>query len=63
MAGDFTPEQKRYLKGFMSGLAAIRSTRGAGNSAMAAAGETSLGFTRRHEVEVLKAMIAGEAVG
>jgi ferredoxin-nitrite reductase len=27
MSGDFTPEQKRYLEGFVSGLSAARSTR------------------------------------
>jgi ferredoxin-nitrite reductase len=27
MAGDFTPEQKRYLEGFISGLTATRATR------------------------------------
>jgi ferredoxin-nitrite reductase len=35
MSGDFTPEQKRYLEGFVSGLAAARSAR-TGNSAAAA---------------------------
>jgi ferredoxin-nitrite reductase len=29
MAGDFTPEQKRYLEGFTSGLTAARAARGA----------------------------------
>ena len=28
MSGDFTPEQKRYLEGFVSGLSAARGTRG-----------------------------------
>src|SRR5262245_35232247 len=28
MSGDFTPEQKRYLEGFVSGLSAARSARG-----------------------------------
>ena len=29
MSGDFSPEQKRYLEGFVSGLNAARATRGA----------------------------------
>src|SRR5256885_538165 len=29
MASDFSPEQKRYLEGFVSGLNAARATRGA----------------------------------
>src|SRR5579872_4418967 len=29
MSGDFTPEQKRYLEGFASGLAIVRAGRGA----------------------------------
>lgn len=29
MSGDFTPEQKRYLEGFVSGLSAARAARGA----------------------------------
>ena len=28
MSGDFTPDQKRYLEGFVSGLSAARSSRG-----------------------------------
>ena len=28
MSGDFSPEQKRYLEGFVSGLSAARATRG-----------------------------------
>ena len=28
MSGDFSPEQKRYLEGFVSGLNAARATRG-----------------------------------
>src|SRR5262245_66496680 len=30
MSGDFTPEQKRYLEGFTSGLQVARQTRGGG---------------------------------
>ena len=29
MSGDFSPDQKRYLEGFVSGLNAARATRGA----------------------------------
>src|SRR5260370_33886588 len=29
MSGDFPPDQKRYLEGFVSGLNAARATRGA----------------------------------
>ena len=29
MSGDFTPDQKRYLEGFVSGLTAARAARGA----------------------------------
>ena len=29
MSGDFSPEQKRYLEGFVSGFNAARTTRGA----------------------------------
>ena len=29
MSSDFTPDQKRYLEGFVSGLNAARATRGA----------------------------------
>ncbi|HZE47581.1 MAG TPA: NirA family protein, partial [Xanthobacteraceae bacterium] len=28
MSGDFTPDQKRYLEGFVSGLQAARAARG-----------------------------------
>ena len=28
MSGDFSPDQKRYLEGFVSGLNAARATRG-----------------------------------
>lgn len=30
MSGDFTPDQKRYLEGFVSGLSAARAAKGAG---------------------------------
>jgi ferredoxin-nitrite reductase len=40
MAGDFTPDQKRYLEGFVSGLAAARSAR-TGGAAPATAAEPS----------------------
>jgi ferredoxin-nitrite reductase len=33
MSGDFTPEQKRYLEGFVSGLQIARAVRGAGGNA------------------------------
>ena len=33
MSGDFTPEQKRYLEGFVSGLQIAASTRGQGSRA------------------------------
>jgi ferredoxin-nitrite reductase len=36
MSGDFTPEQKRYLEGFTSGLQIARAGRGAGKPAAAA---------------------------
>jgi ferredoxin-nitrite reductase len=39
MSGDFTPEQKRYLEGFASGLTAARAVRG--NAAAAAGGAAS----------------------
>ena len=39
VSGDFTPEQKRYLEGFTSGLQAGRGVRGLGVSAPAAAAE------------------------
>ncbi|MDQ8728916.1 NirA family protein [Bradyrhizobium sp. LHD-71] len=32
MAGDFTPDQKRYLEGFVTGLGASRLTRGGGKT-------------------------------
>ncbi len=32
MSGDFTPDQKRYLEGFVSGLSAARVAKGTGNS-------------------------------
>src|SRR5262245_21777823 len=37
MSGDFTPDQKRYLDGFVSGLTAARAARG---TAPAAAGKS-----------------------
>ena len=40
MSGDFTPEQKRYLEGFVSGLAAARAARGADKARGAAAEPT-----------------------
>jgi ferredoxin-nitrite reductase len=33
MSGDFSPEQKRYLEGFVSGLQIARATRAAGGHA------------------------------
>ena len=36
MSGDFTPEQKRYLEGFTSGLQIARAGRAAGGAAGAA---------------------------
>jgi ferredoxin-nitrite reductase len=42
MSGDFTPEQKRYLEGFVSGLQIARAARGvSGNSRPAAAVPTT----------------------
>jgi ferredoxin-nitrite reductase len=42
MSGDFTPEQKRYLEGFVSGLQIARAARGvSGNSRPAAAAPTT----------------------
>jgi len=32
MSGDFNPEQKRYLEGFVTGLQIARSTRGQGTA-------------------------------
>ena len=37
MSGDFSPEQKRYLEGFVSGLQIARATRGLGGAANLAA--------------------------
>ena len=37
MSGDFTPDQKRYLEGFVSGLQAARAAKGAGRGGEAAA--------------------------
>ncbi len=39
MSGDFSPEQKRYLEGFVSGIAAARAARG-GGAAKASTGPT-----------------------
>src|SRR5580693_10463737 len=36
MSGDFDPEQKRYLEGFVSGLSIARAARGAGGAGRAA---------------------------
>ena len=33
MSGDFTPEQKRYLEGFTTGLQVARSSRGGASGA------------------------------
>ncbi|TCR64866.1 NirA family protein [Bosea sp. BK604] len=38
MSGDFTPEQKRYLEGFMSGMQSARAARGLGPLGGAAGG-------------------------
>lgn len=40
MSGDFTPDQKRYLEGFVSGLQAARTAKGAVGSGQAAAKPT-----------------------
>ena len=56
MAGDFTPEQKHYLEGFTSGLAAVRSARGVGGGALSDA--EPVGPDAAH----LKAMFAAETV-
>src|SRR5476651_1406063 len=39
MSSDFTPDQKRYLEGFSSGLAAARAARGQLPAGVGAAGE------------------------
>lgn len=41
MAGDFSPEQKRYLEGFVSGLTAARAARGAVGTGSTAAAQPS----------------------
>lgn len=38
MTGDFTPDQKRYLEGFVSGVSAARSARGLGGFSPATSG-------------------------
>jgi ferredoxin-nitrite reductase len=37
MSGDFEPEQKRYLEGFVAGLQIAKNSRSAAGSAAAAA--------------------------
>ena len=48
MSGDFTPEQKRYLEGFTSGLQAGRAVRGLGVAAPPAPAAESVGPDAAH---------------
>lgn len=42
MSGDFTPDQKRYLEGFVSGLTAARGSRAAGAGTSSAGGPDAI---------------------
>jgi ferredoxin-nitrite reductase len=59
MSSDFTPEQKRYLEGFTSGLQTARAARGLGGKGSAAAHGAHDGPDAPHLVAQEKAMAAG----
>src|SRR5262245_64451031 len=48
MSGDFNPEQKRYLEGFVAGLQIARAARAGGGSAEGAAAAEPTGADAAH---------------
>jgi hypothetical protein len=58
MSGDFNPEQKRYLEGFVTGLQIAKAYL----AHRLAAGKFPP-FTRWHEIDALRSLIEGEMVG
>lgn len=59
MSGDFTPEQKRYLEGFMSGLQSARTARGLGPLGGTGGGAAPSGPDKEHAEAQARTVAAG----
>lgn len=59
MSGDFTPDQKRYLEGFMSGMQSARAARGLGPLGGASGGSAAPAGPDKEHLEAQARTVAG----